>query len=216
MLKFIPVRSSYKFTSISMLAVLFALVLNLNLVSNAFAREPIVNPSFSTTDALGNVSCTLDGWTSQGDVSVVDGRDEGLAYADQCVAKTYQNRDGSSSLAQGFVVPADSPYLHFYVWGKYSMGFNKITNPTFLSQTITLYDASDRVIVSNSKNVNNPGMMGLFKYNLNAYAGQQVKLVVTVQLDSRNPSSPIWSTLYIDQLQFLTYALHPGDGTYAW
>jgi hypothetical protein len=136
----------------------------------------VVNGSFGPD---GN--CSLAGWTTSGAVGLPN---TAMTEDQHCYATLQANVGTSqdtaaSSLEQGFLVDPAQPYLLFYV------------NPTsdlpdvdYPAQTISLYNSAGQVIYERSRNLHVAGQIRCefgFLYDLSAYAGQLVRLRISVK-----------------------------------
>lgn len=200
-------------------SMLMVLLLSLGFASPAFAADsPIVNGSFNDNGNSKKEKCSLKGWSHKGDVKVVDGLAEGLAIGlnspDNCVAMLHAQNNGVSLIEQTFVAPQQNSIIKFYLWAKLG---EPQTLKGYYSQTVSLYDSNNKLIVSSSRN-ENIWQTGLFQffYDLSKYSGQKVRLEIKVEVDKKNPASPTSSTLYVDAVSFGNPDSGTIQGTYAW
>jgi hypothetical protein len=207
----------------SLVALVAALTLSFSFVTSALAA-PLTG--FGTPP-----NCTLAGWNASGMVSAVDSAAVGFGRG--CLGKVAVDlrlptpaslTDVTSTLSQTFTVPAkpnNMDSLKFEIWAFSENGITPTQGdtleepviPDYFPQIITIYDAKGQVVYRASHNLNS---YARFDFPVAAYAGQDLKLEVKVQISKTATGAPFWATLYISTPYIDAVQEGPGDGTYSW
>lgn len=174
---------------------LLALTLALTNLGGASAVVPpflnhpvgVVNASFGMVP-----NCILNNWTVVGSVTAVpsDWEDCKAVISAKRPSGT-KATSATSSIEQTFTVNAST--TSFQLTTRFTS-----TNPNerFAAQILTVYDASNNVIISLAFNKNDPNDTRLI-FDLAAYAGQQVRLKLETRVNTITPDSPSFAAMEV-------------------
>jgi hypothetical protein len=83
-----------------------------------------------------------------------------------------------------------------------------------MAQVVGLYYPNGQAIIGNGHNYDTSAEF-YFAYDVSNYAGQSLMLKIATRVDPTNACSPTSSTLYVDEVRYVT-AIPRGNITFGW